>query len=157
LLLGALVVGCGPTPVTVDVSFPSTETFLFSEQGQLLVYDLAQGPDGGGLGDCPLLIEGIEGGALGDPILDSGRVPICSFRGGGVGFDDVPPGPKAYVMISYDEANTVLLAGYRVAEAYEGAPPIQVDVYPTGDYASATAGKTLSCRNADDKCPRGCT
>lgn len=156
VLTALLAMGCGPTPVRVDVGFPSTETFLFSEQGQLLVYDVAQASDGGGLGDCPLILENIEGGTLGDPVLDSGRLPICSFRNGGVGFGDVAAGPKAFVMLAYDEANTLLLLGCVIGEAYDGADALALDVYPTDDYAGAIMGDVLTCGNEDDKCTRGC-
>ena len=152
-LLALLAAGCAPTPVTVDVTFPSTETFLFSEQGQLLVYDV--GADGG-LGSCPQILEDIANNDFGAPLLDSGRRPICEFRDGGVGFDDVIPGPKAFVVLTFDDANTILLSGCRIGEAYEGALSIEVDLFPTDDYASATMGTTLMCGTADDKCARGC-
>ena len=59
VLAALLAAGCGPNPVRVDIGFPSTETFLFSEQGELLVYDVAEASDGGGLGVCPLILEAI--------------------------------------------------------------------------------------------------
>lgn len=154
--LGALFLlaaGCAPNPVAIDVSFPSADTFLFSESGQLLVYDVDPMT---GLGDCPQILEDIANNEFGTPLLDSGRQPICAFRDGGVGFDDVIPGPKAFVVLAYDDANTLLLSGCRVGEAYEGAPVIEVDVFPTNEYTSATAGQMLTCGNADDKCARGC-
>ena len=148
-----LLAGCGPNPVTIDVVFPSTETFLHSEQAQLLVYEAGED---GGLGSCPQILEDIANNDLGDPILDSERVPVCDLRNGGVGFDDVPQGPKAFVVLAFDDANTLLLSGCRIGEAYEGAMPIEVDVFPSDEYASTIMGTTLTCGTAEDKCTRGC-
>lgn len=150
--LALLAAGCAPNPVTIDVTFPSTETFLHSEQGQLLVYDVSLEA---GLGDCPRILEDIGNNDFGMPLLDSDRRPICDFRDGGVGFDDVTPGPKAFVVLAFDAANTLLLSGCRIGEAYEGAAPIEVDIFPTSAYA-AVATVLLTCGNADEKCARGC-
>lgn len=152
-VLALALAGCAPNPVDVQVGFPSLETFLYSDFGRLLVYEVD--PDTG-LGDCPALIDAVGRGAFGEPVLDSEWQPICSFRNGGVQFGDVPPGPHAYVGIARDQSNTILLSGCRVAEAYEAAPAVELDLFPTSDYADVTSGVTLTCSSEEDKCQRGC-
>lgn len=148
-----LSAGCAPTPVEVQVGFPSLETFLHADFGRLVVVEV----DGqGGLGACPAILDRIGAGDFGDVDLDSDWQPICNFRGGGVQFAHVPPGPHAFVAVAQDDANTILLSGCRIAEAYEGAPPVMLELYPTSDYASATEGRALTCGSAEDKCERGC-
>ncbi len=154
--LGALfmlVAGCAPTPVDVQVGFPSLETFLYSDFGRLVVYELDPQE---GLGSCPAILDGIEAGDFGSVELDSGWQPICTFRNGGVQLPHVPQGPHAYVVVARDEANTILLSGCRVAEAYEGAPAVMLELYPTAEYADATEGRPLSCGSAEEKCSGGC-
>ncbi len=154
IVLLAGLSGCAPSPVDVQVGFPSLETFLYSDSGRLLVYEVdAQS----GLGDCPFLLDSVARGEIGEPVLDSDWRPICEFRsGGGVSFADVPPGPHAYVVEARSQSNTILLSGCRVAEAYEGAPTVEVELFPTADYEDATSGVTLSCGSQADKCERGC-
>ena len=149
----ALAAGCAPTPVEVDLAFPSRDTFLYSDFGRLLVYevDLEQPAQ-----DCPGLIEALSDGEVGDPVLDTDWSEICGFRDPGVRFDSIPPGPHAYVVLARDEANNLLLTGCRVAEAYEGAPTVRVRMFPTNDYDGATDGRALSCTNEDEKCRSGC-
>lgn len=147
-----LACGCAPTPVEVDVRFPREENFLFSEFAQLLVYEVD--PETG-LGDCPTILEQIEGTGIGDPILTTERVPVCQLRSGDVRFDDVPPGPHAFVVLAFDDADGLLLDGCRVAEAYVDAPPIEVSLFPTVEYTPATSTRTLTCGSAADKCAPG--
>ncbi len=154
LLAAALAAGgCGLTPVEVDVTFPREENFLYTDFGQLLVYTIDASE---GLGDCPALLEQVESTGIGMPILSTERRPICDFRSGGVSFGDVPPGPHAYVMLAVDDTDNVLLEGCTVAEAYEGAPPVELRLFPTGDYVAATRDRVLTCGNAEDKCTAGC-
>ncbi|HHH27108.1 MAG TPA: hypothetical protein ENK57_01995 [Polyangiaceae bacterium] len=153
LIVGALfAAGCAPTPVEVDITFPREENFLFTEFGQLLVYEVDPLT---GLGDCPSLLRQAETN-MGSPVLMTERLPICDFRAGGVGFGDVPPGPHAYLLLATDDADNLLLDGCTIAEAYEGAPPVEIRLFPTADYNDAVARRTLSCASANDKCESGC-
>jgi hypothetical protein len=152
-LFTTMLSGCGLTPVTVDTRFPSSETFLYSEFGRLVVYEL----EDDGLGRCPELVDATANAMFGEPTLDSDWQPICNFQNGDVTFDDVPPGPHAYVILSRDERNVVILAGCSVAEAYESAPAVRVDLYPTDNYgAEVAAVGEPSCSNADTRCSGGC-
>ena len=144
--------GCAPTPVEVDVTFPREENFLFTDFGQLLVYEV-DATDG--LGDCPALLEQVESTGLGEPVLMTERLPICQFRAGGVNFGDMPPGPHAYIVLAFDDADAVLLSGCTVAEAYESAPAVEVSLFPTAAYVSATERRVLTCASAEDKCGEG--
>ncbi|MCA9605222.1 MAG: hypothetical protein KC619_06495 [Myxococcales bacterium] len=148
-----LLTGCGLTPVEVDVSFPREENFLYTDFGQLLVYpvDVTEGLD-----DCPALLDQIESTGIGSPILSTDRIPICDFRSGGVSFGDVPAGPHAYVMVALDDTDNILLDGCTIAEAYDGAPPVELRLFPTGEYDAATRDRVLTCGNANDKCSAGC-
>ncbi len=148
----ALAIGCAPVPVEVEVFFPREENFLFTDFGQLFIYNVDPVT---GLGDCAGLLEQIRRD-VGSPILSSDRVGICEFRDGGVSFGDVPPGPHAYLVVATDDADTMLLSGCTIAEAYEGAPPVEIRLFPTSDYVDATQGRTLTCGSANDKCSGGC-
>ncbi|MFK7989828.1 MAG: hypothetical protein AB8I08_27665 [Sandaracinaceae bacterium] len=153
VLLAAGVAGCAPTPVDVEMSYPSRDTFLFSDFGRLLVYEVELDAPAE---NCPALLEDISAGEFGAPIYDSDWTAVCDFRAGGVGLDSVPPGPHAYVGITRDESNNLLLAGCRIAEAYEGAPAVEVRLFPTPTYHDAVEGRSLSCTNEEDKCLTGC-
>lgn len=149
--LAFVLSGCGLTPVAVDVHFPSTETFLFSDFGRLILYEV---PDDD-LGACPQLVDDTVDAVFGDPTLDSDWQPICEFSNGDVKFDDVPPGPHAYVVLARDESNVVLLAGCSIAEAYESAPPVRIDLFPTDAYDGAVEDRVPECANPMTRCT-GC-
>lgn len=152
-LAAALATACAPSPVEVDLSFPSRDTFLYSDFARLRVYevDFEMTTE-----DCPVILDRLDGGEMGEPVLDSDWLPVCEFRAGGVSFGDVPPGPHAYVVHARDSANQVILTGCRVAEVYEDAPSVEVQMFPTGDYEDATSGRELTCTTEEDKCRGGC-
>ena len=145
--------GCAPTPVEVNLSFPSRETFLYSDFGRLRVYEVDVTMS---QADCPVLLDRLAAGSMGTPVLDSDWKPICEFRAGAVTFPDAPGGPHAYLVQARSDENTVLLEGCRVGEAYVDAPAIEVQMFPTTDYRTATQGVSLSCSTEEDKCRDGC-
>jgi hypothetical protein len=146
--LALIASACAPAPVDIALSFPSEPTFLFSQFARLTVHPLAPGE----LGECPALLDAAMSGDDGMPALDSGRQPVCNFRNRLVRFGSVPAGPNAYVVMVFDQSNTTLLSGCRVAEAYDGAPRVIVSLYPTDNYATATAGQTPPFANEMAKC-----
>ncbi|MGE0789240.1 MAG: hypothetical protein AB7S26_26435 [Sandaracinaceae bacterium] len=147
------VVGCAPTPVELDVRFPSEQSFLLSDRGRLLVYPVD--PDTG-LGRCPELVEAAASGEYGQPEFDSGQTPICRFRDPGVGFDSVTGGPHAYVVVALrDEPQATLLVGCRIAEAYIDAPSVAVTLFPTRMYDGAVGGMMSGC-TLESKCNGSC-
>ena len=144
---------CAPEPVSVQLGFPSTETFLYSDFARLLVYPSDLEDSAGG---CPVLLNSATAGDFGEPVYDSDWRAVCAFREGGVRFDDVPEGPNAYLVVTRDESNNLLLSGCRVAEVYVSAPSVTVSLFPTPFYSDATAGRALVCSNEEDKCRDGC-
>ena len=153
LLAAPLAAACAPTPVDVSLAFPSRDTFLYSDFARLLVYevDIADATE-----SCAAILDDVAAGQFGAPVYDTDWTEVCGFRAGGVRFEDIPPGPHAFVVVTRDQSNTALLSGCRVAEAYEGAPAVRVALFPTPSYDDATTGRTLSCTNEDDKCRSGC-
>lgn len=144
----ALALGCAPAPVEVELAFPSLETFLFSDFGRLAVYDLEDDE----LGRCPAILDRIATGQFDEPELDTSWIPICAFRNGATRFPHVAPGPHAYVAVARDDANTILLSGCRVAEVYEGAPVVEVDLFPSAAYAGAVERRTVPWSSEEGKC-----
>lgn len=152
-LLVALVVaagGCANEPVTVELGFPSQETFLQTEIARVMVFDLGSGS----LGDCPSLVtEATRGSA--SPGLDSGNVLVCDLFDGGVQFDEIGEGPKAFVAVASNASNVPLLSGCTVAEIYADAPRVVVSLAPTPEYNPTNVTGPAPYASIADKCPRG--
>ena len=147
-LLLALCAGCGADPVAVELNFPSQETFLQSDFARVRVFDLA--PDG--LGDCPALLAAATVGTDGPtpPSHDSNNVDVCDAFGG-IAFDEIGEGPKAFVATT-SASNMVILAGCTVGEVYADAPTIVVHLEMTSAYTTTPS----DCTSVADKCERGC-
>lgn len=143
-----LAPGCAPTPVDIELVFPSQETFLFAEFAELTVHALEPTD----LGACPRLLDEALAGSGSAPVLDAGAESVCRYRSGAVRFDSIPAGPHGYVVLVRDASNRVLLTGCRVAEAYEGAPAIDIALFPTATYSMVTSGMTPPFPNEDAKC-----
>lgn len=153
LMLGLTGQACAPSPIDVEMTFPSRDTFLYSDFGRLLVYEVdlempAQ--------NCPAILDRISAGDFGTPVFDSEWTSVCDFREGGIGLDSVPEGPHAYVGLTRDESNNLLLSGCRIGEAYADAPAVEVRLFPTPTYEGAVDGRTLNCSSEEDKCQTGC-
>ncbi len=133
-----LLLGCRPDPILIELEFPSTDTFLYSEIGQLTVFELLPTE----LGECPRLVEEIlAGSTTNPPILDTGNRSICGFCNGGVAYEDIEEGPRAFVMVVRDAANTPILSGCTVGEIFENAPTIKINLFMTSLYSGiAEAG-----------------
>jgi len=144
----ALLAGCANEPVTVELGFPSQETFLHSEIARVMVFDL--GSDA--LGTCPELVSDAISGS-GSPALDSGNVLVCDLFDGGVQFDEIGEGPKAFVAIASNASNDPLLGGCTVAEIYADAPRVVVSLYPTSEYESGGVPDMPSYSSVAEKCP----
>lgn len=152
LLAVAAFGACKPDPLTVGLRFPSQQAFLQSDFGRISIIEVAASD----LGACPRIIEqAINDSFSPAPVLDSGPEAICSFRNGGVTFDEIGEGPKAFVGVARDESNTAILAGCAIGEAYNDAPAIDIVLAVTDAYRTA-AVEMLACSSIDDKCDRGC-
>jgi len=150
---GLGLLGCRPDPVPIELEFPSTETFLYSDLGQLMVFGLTQET----LGDCPRLVDEVLAGSASDPpILDTGERSICGFCNGGVSYDDVAEGARAFVMVARDDANTPLLTGCTVGEVYNDAPTIVINLFVTDEYAGVAAAGAPLFTDPSVKCRGEC-
>jgi hypothetical protein len=148
-----VVAGCRPDPIPIELEFPSTETFLYSDFGQLMIFEIAPFA----LGSCSLLVEEALGGSVGQaPAYDTGSRSICGFCDGGVSWDDIPEGPLAFVMVTRNDANTLLLAGCTVAEVYEGATPVVINLFMTPDYDDVAAAGPPDFTDPFSKCGGEC-
>jgi hypothetical protein len=147
-----VLAGCGSEPITLELNFPSQETFLYSEQARVLAFPVS----GGGLGDCPHLLAEVSAGSTEDlPAVDTGAVPVCRYRSGGVTIDEDPEGPMAWIAVVEDASNTPLLTGCAIAEIYADAPVIRIPLFMTDEYRAATTAP-LACSSVEDKCAAGC-
>lgn len=139
-------VGCANEPVTVELNFPSHETFLHTDIGRVMVFDI----DARTLGDCPELIADATAGSA-SPALDSGNVLVCDLFDGGVQFDEIGEGPKAFVGVASNASNVPLLTGCTVGEIYADSPRIVISLSPTAQYTT-TVGDTPAHASVTDKC-----
>lgn len=135
--------GCQPsTPVTIELNFPSMTTFLYAEIARIQVFELTEEQ----IGECPHIIGRAMGGTPArDAYLDSGEVPVCNLRSGGVSFESIDEGPMAYSALVWDASNSLLLTGCTVAEVFEEAPPITVSLHMSTQYSDAV----LRINNSD--------
>lgn len=153
VIIGCMLSCCRPDPVPIELEFPSTETFLYSELGQLTVFSITRGE----LGECPAIVEESMAGSLTrSPIIDTGERSICGFCNGGASYDDVAEGPRAFVMVVRDAANTPLLTGCTTGEIYEEAPPIVINLFITPEYEGVAAAGPPPFSDPIRKCGGEC-
>lgn len=155
LVLICLAMGCAPDANELELNFPSMDTFLYSSFARVEVFDVSPSE----LGLCPTLVgQAVRASSSRPTAYDTGELPVCDFRHGGVTFGDVGTGPKAFVAVVSDASNRVLLAGCSVSEVYEDSPPITIRLFMTDRYHEAVADLgELDCTDMDDKCERGCS
>ena len=136
LLIASLVLGaCAPSPVTVDVNFPTTDAFMRSEQARVLVFPLTREQ----LGACPQLLDELPTQSFSiEPVYDSDLTSVCAIRGG-LSLPEFEQGPHAYVVEVFSMGNRRILQGCSIGEVYVDAPNIQVQLHPTMDFDAATA------------------
>ncbi len=151
-LAAIALAGCAPDIVTVDMNYPSQETFLQSEFARIFVYPLSERD----LGLCPTILRGtLSGAAIDQAILKTDPASVCQFQRGGVVFRDIPEGPHAWVGVVTNDASVPLLAGCTVAELYVDAPEIEINLFMTQMYRT-TVPENPRCTSIADKCERGC-
>jgi hypothetical protein len=142
------IAGCGSPTVSLLIGFPSQEAFLVTSSIDLQIVPLE-----GNLDQCPMLLgDAIRGADVHASSSSLGMVP-CDVRSGLV-LPDPGPGGHAFIVLGR-ATNGVVLGGCAVAEAYPGAPEIQVDLYPTttDDYQMAvTAAHLAPGSTADQRC-----
>lgn len=117
--------GCAPSPVTVELNFPTSSAFLHSTTGRLLAFPLTADQ----LGICPELLANLAASSFPlDPVYDSELVDVCDFRGG----MQLPElvGPHAY-LVEVRSESMLILAGCSIGEVFAGAETIEVALQPT--------------------------
>jgi hypothetical protein len=143
----ALLGGCGPQRIPLDVRFPSTETFLVTRDMRIRIYDAAE------VEGCSALVTAVAGGR--DPgvptLYESENLNACSVRAG-VSIPDVGGGARAFLVEGLDRnGNQTILAGCTEGEVFSGAR-LEVALYPTTRYQDAyeadvpAAGETAESR-----------
>lgn len=151
-LVGLTLVGCGGETVSVELAFPSSDSFVRSANARLFVVDVGED-----LGACPDLVMQSELGNLTGDVFQSEAVSVCDASVGRLTVPDVDEGLYAFVAAATNEAGQVLLTGCTIADAYVDDAPLQIVLAPTERYRTTypvgTAPETCS---ADDKCLRGC-
>ncbi|RLB52881.1 MAG: hypothetical protein DRJ42_13550 [Deltaproteobacteria bacterium] len=153
-LLALWLGACAPADFEIDANFPSEETFLWTEFGRIVVFEIAEP------GQCPGLINEVETGSVSSTvILDTGQAPICEFPAGRIGFDEIPDELLAFVFIGSNEANLPLLHGCRELRPYRDTADggtIQVRLTPHPVNYAAHAIGTPDCSSIMAKCGGGC-
>lgn len=142
------IAGCAAPSVSLSLGFPSQEAFLVTSSIDLHVVPLE-----GDLDQCAILLgQAIQGAAVPETSSSLDLVPCDVLHGAQL--PDPGGGAHAFIVIGR-ATNGVILGGCSVAEAYPGAPPIEVDLYPTAtaDYAAAvTAAHLAPGSTADQRC-----
>lgn len=148
-----LLAGCGSDATIMELNFPSPETFFYSSTARVVVYDVTPAE----IGLCPTLTRQSLRGTTSRPLVrDTGDVPVCDYRDGGVSFSGISEGPKAFVAV-VSAGNRQILMGCTMAEVYDEAPTITIRLYMTNQYEDAVdAIGPLDCGSIEDKCERGC-
>lgn len=138
VVLGALLgASCAPSPVIVEMNFPTTAAFNHSEQGRLRVFRLE--PDE--LGLCPQLLDGLPTSSFPssvEQVFDSELTSVCVFEEGS-SIPEFGQGPHAYLVEMRSASNDLILSGCRVAEVYAGAPNVRIELHPTDAYPTTAA------------------
>jgi hypothetical protein len=140
--LAVLLASCAPSPVIVEMNFPTTAAFNHAEQGRLRVFRLVDD-----LGICPQLLDGLPTSSFPsdvEQVFDSELTSVCIFQDGAT-IPEFGQGPHAYLVEMRSASNDLILSGCRVAEVYAGAPNVRIelhptDAYPTGDAPAARCG-----------------
>lgn len=143
-----LVAGCSPTAVVV-LDFPTSRAFAVTELVRLDIVRIA--PDA--LGSCPQVIDALAGGTP-DVALAIDPTNVCEVQGG-LALGDPGSGPLAFVAQALDDRNDVILEGCAIGEAYPGAPPVRVELYPTAAYTSSVGRLGATATRAGGTCGGG--
>ena len=144
-LLGSslLLTSCGETEV-FELAFPSVEAFVASETARVYVVPVEEGA----VAVCPDLLT-FAGSGPPEGAVDTGPVPVCDLRDGGVELPSLDDGLRAYVAIAENTAGTILLQGCTLSDVHADADPVRIALAPTDAY--------IRLLEADDYVPVGCS
>ena len=149
---GATAIGCLPEPTTLDLSFQTERHFLYSDEVEIAMFNLAAG-ETGACSDLVAIVRDETGAREPD---EYHSVPVCNLRNGGVVFEDIEEGRRVFVAVARDQFNHPLLTGCVEADTYVDAPEITLSMIQTENYTDYTEDIELGCANIDEKCSRGC-
>jgi len=154
LALAALAMSCGAETETFELSFPSVEAFSASET--VRVYAISV--DGDSVGVCRDLLSQVEAvGSLPDAAVDTGPIPVCEFRTGGVKLPSVGEGLRAYVAVAEDTLGDVLLSGCTLRDVYTDTTEVTIVLAPTDTYRERVeAGVMPTGCSVEDRCSGTC-
>ena len=152
LLLAAVASGCGDT-VSVELAFPSEDTFIRAETGELHVVELESDE----AGVCPqLLAEATLSPPSIDAAISTQPVSVCELRDGGLEVPDVSTGLAAFVAVARRNGQGIL-AGCTIRDVYKESGPLRIVLAPTDEYRSTfRRGTAPELCTAAEKCNRGC-
>jgi len=153
LLLLALPVLCGcADTVSLELNFPSEDTFVRTETAQVFAFAVGDDFDA-----CPMLLDQAELGSIEGASFATGLRNVCEFRAGAVTLTDIPSDVYAYVAVASDAAGSVLLTGCTISDPYIDAPPLEIVMSPTLNYRrDFGAGSDPPTCSVDEKCGVGC-
>ena len=131
LLATLALCSCADETESFELSFPSVEAFVASETARVFAVPLNDAR-----GACRDLLFSVESvGPLGDDAsTDTGPIPVCEFRGGGVELPSVESGLVAYVATTTDTDGNVLLSGCTLRDVYTDADGVVITLSPTDAY-----------------------
>lgn len=144
LAIAAIATGCAPSPVVLELGFPTSSAFVQSSEGRIRAFPLGREQ----LGICPDLLNGLASSRFPiEPSYDSERIDVCTLRSG-VEVPGIGQGPHAFVVEIRNET-TRILEGCAIGEVYAGAGTLPVALHPTESF-----DETMRAESPDERCAR---
>lgn len=155
VLVSLSFAGCYPDPIELGVSFPTQQSFFYSDHAVLYMFDITAEERGT---VCPTIIPGLLNDTLyREPTTKSGAVPVCDLRSGGFQFEDIGDGLRAFAVLVHgiDERATPILYGCTTADTYVDAPDITIDLMTTeGAQEIIDTVPSPDYEDVEDKCSK---
>lgn len=154
LATGLAVAGCYPEPTTLNVLFPTEQSFLYSDNAQVVLFNLGETETN----VCPALIDQVRDEIGSRESTMDFDVPVCDLRNGGVSFEDIGEGTRGFVVVTRDQVGSrPLLYGCITTQTSIEGPDITLSLQFTSGYNDIVEDLgELGCRSIDEKCSRGC-
>jgi hypothetical protein len=147
----ALGLGCGPASVPIQISFPSTETFLVTRSMRVRIYAIDATTT------CASLVTAAVNGRdpEGELLFETADLSPCDVRAGRA-IPDVGGALRGFLVEGLDSTgNNTILAGCSEDEVHAGAR-VTVALFPTSRYDAAyQADMPAAGENIEDRCRGG--